>query len=469
MVSVTIDKVSTIKGDLLPVKVTAPQGANYCQLQIEIFDVGVRNPSSRLGFGTTPRRIGKETSEVDIDTKHLEPGLYEIKLVILHGANDSSLPSRIDFYPIKDFERKIFEIIPAYQVPRTEAEILRDVEKQESELEKSFLVPVDIRSNKKSDANNYCVFVFVKNLLIGARMRFEHFEVLPAGSGLDTKDHVDLVNDFLHKNTNTGISFNYDEMLRNQSRQCNPVCVVHFPAIISSNSDEVRDYCVEKANMLLLALSLARDAGGMIFDIVVFDRNTPQAQKFSIADHYVGNLLTGSLSGESSLSIETYFAGLLTSPFNTFLVGLFKEARREKSPDFQYVRYWQILETLAESRNYNPNEPLLDYDGNVMMNGEHVRYTKGAANIVFNLLRETGLGNTDNTWKNVNIWYAFRNAVAHHGSISRFTELSRSSVRKWAKIGFEDIQSEGGHDRFLWEIKEDTKLILMRRLVASKK
>src|SRR5471030_2192275 len=139
---------------------------------------------------------------------------------------------------------------------------------------------------------------------------------------------------------------------------------------------------------------------------------------------------------------------------NTLLVGLYREARRDRSPDFQYVRFWQILETMAESCNYDPASSLRDYEGSVMMDGAQSRQSKGSVNIVFRLLRESGIGTTSETWKKINIWFAFRNAVAHHGSIARFSELSRDSVRAWAKMGYEEIVKTPGHDMFLWELKE---------------
>lgn len=467
MVDVTLQKVSATKGDPIPVRIVLSKGTEYRQIQIEVFDVAVRNPTPKLGFGTTPKQIGTDTFEVIIDSKHLELGLYEIRLVRFHDTENPEVPAQLDFLPTRDHERKIFEIIPAIQHPRTVAEILTDVERRESELEQMFLAPVDARSVKDGPADEYCVFVFIKNLLLGTRIRFEQFEVVPTGSGLDAKDHLDFVNDFLRTRTSTNISFNYEEKLRDQMRQANPVCVAHFPTITASSCDEARDHCVVKTNLLLLAFSLSRDAGGVIFDVVVSNRKTSEAVKYAIANPYVGNLLTGHLSGEHPDSLEAYLGGLRSNPMNQFLTGLFKEARRESSADFQYVRYWQILETLAESRNYDSDTPLVDYAGGTMTDGRQNRFTKGSVNIVFNLLRESGIGSTNQTWKNVNIWFAFRNAVAHHGSVSRFTELSRDNVRNWARIGYEEIQRAAGHDMFLWSLKEDVKLLLMRELVAS--
>jgi hypothetical protein len=40
--------------------------------------------------------------------------------------------------------------------------------------------------------------------------------------------------------------------------------------------------------------------------------------------------------------------------------------RPELEVTIHYIRYWQILEALAESRNYNPDMPLVDYTGGAM-------------------------------------------------------------------------------------------------------
>jgi hypothetical protein len=131
------------------------------------------------------------------------------------------------------------------------------------------------------------------------------------------------------------------------------------------------------------------------------------------------------------------------------------------------VRFWQILETMAEGRNYDASAVLCDYAGNPMTDNGQLRLLKGSVNTVFNLVREEQVGDTETTWKNVNVWFAFRNAVAHHGAISRYESLSRESVREWARIGHEELQGTPDHDGFLWTLKEDVKLLLMRQLVRT--
>ena len=38
--------------------------------------------------------------------------------------------------------------------------------------------------------------------------------------------------------------------------------------------------------------------------------------------------------------------------------------------NFKYVRYWQILETIAESKNYNESHDLLDFQGEQITNND---------------------------------------------------------------------------------------------------
>lgn len=466
MIEVTLTKSYVVKGNRLSIRVVHPKVLEYKQLQVEIFDVGCANPSPKLGFSMPPIRLEDHAAQTEIDSQHLPPATYEIRLIRFHDPINSSMEPHVDFIPRKDFERCLFEVVTSSEFKRAAPVLLAEVQQQEAELARQFLSPVDISTSGSSTLSEYCVFVFVRDVLIGTAIRFRNFELVPTQSGLDSRDPLDYVNWFLRERTLTGLQFDYEDSLAEQSRQSNPVCVVHFPLIVSSSFEEVRDYCIEQTNKLLLVLSLSRDAGGAVFEVVVFDIKTGNATKFSISPPYVGNLLTGHLSGESSESLEAYLNGLSRDPINGFLVGLYKEARRDRSPDFQYVRFWQILETMAESNNYDPISPLLDYDGNVMMDGKKTRHCNGSLHIVFRLLRDTGIGSTDETWKKINIWFAFRNAVAHHGSVVRYTELSRTTAKAWAALAFEEFAVSSGNDRFLWELKEDTKLLLMMRLVG---
>ncbi len=467
MFKVTIENVSVRKGDPIPVRVVSDKGGNYGQLQMEVYEAGVRNPRHKLGFGRKPKRISRNTFEVTIDSQKLDVGLYEIKLVRFHDPKESGNPPQLDFRPEEDYSRKVFEVISPNGSTRGQQEILNDVQKREARLEQSFIAPVDVRDSTDAPKEYYSVYTFVKDVLVSRKVKLQGLELLPTGTGLDRLDHLRFVNSFLDSQTKANIEFAYEDNLRNTVRQNNPVCVVHFPYIVASSPEKAKEYSVKRTNLLLEALSILRDAGGEVFDIVVNDLQTADAVNYTVKSSYVGNLSTGHLSGEKPSRLEGYIKGLEASPTNRFLTKLFKQARREETPDFQYVRLWQILELMADNQNYDKHSELLDFEGNPMKgnNGE-VMHVKGSVKCVFNLLRENEIGSTQQTWKDVNIWFAFRCAVAHFGSVSRVKDLRRKT-REWGKIGLEEMQDGGEFDRFLWKLKEDVKLLLMRSLVAN--
>lgn len=56
-----------------------------------------------------------------------------------------------------------------------------------------------LRKPESSNAAEYCVFVFVRDVLIGTAIRFRNFELVPTQSGLDSRDPLDFVNWFLRE------------------------------------------------------------------------------------------------------------------------------------------------------------------------------------------------------------------------------------------------------------------------------
>ncbi len=458
---------SAVKGDPLELRLHHEQGTEYAQLQVEVFDCGVPNPSSKLGFGTTPRRMAEDKVAVDIDTRHLATGVYEVRLVRLHDGGEANEKPHRDLVAGRDFPRTFFEVVDSSEAARPLALIQQDVRRLEQEVERRFLEPVDIRKDTSVPGAMYTAFVFIKDVLVGTRIRLDRVELIPTNDGIGVRDSHEFVNRFLEHNTSTGIVFEYGGQLEAQSRRASPVCVVHFPAVASNSLDAARDYCVEKTNALLLALTLSRDAAGSIFDAVLIDRSTGQSTKFTIPPAYVGNLLTGQLAGESATSLEAYVNGLSADSMGAFLVELFSEARRERDPRYQYIRLWQLLELLADQEGFDPDEPLRDYEGTVMEENGSPRLSRGSVHTVFRLLREAQLGSTEQTWKDVNVWFAFRSAVAHYGALSEFNRLSRAAVKNWAQVGINAIAEAQGHDQFLDSLRWTARLLLMRRLVRA--
>ena len=325
---ISLSQTSVLQGEPIALRFIARPAVEYGQMQVEVFTAAVANPSSALGFGTVPSHPTQDELEVNIVTRDLKIGTYEIGLIRLHSPIDPGAAPQIDFVSGRDFPRQLFEVRAPTDSARTSDQLLTHVAQFEEGFRKRFATPIDVRNDPVSPGEEFSVLVFVRDILIGVAMRFDHFEIVPTNTGLDTEDAVRFVNDFLRVRTGTGLAFNYDAATRENARRSNPVCVVHFPAVLASNVEAARDYCVDEANTLLLALSLSRDAGGVVFEIVLVSRMNRQAVKYGIASPYVGNLLVGGLSGENFESVRTYLSGITSSETNRFLVSLYREARR---------------------------------------------------------------------------------------------------------------------------------------------
>jgi len=352
---------SAVKGQSIELVLSNHRGPAYAQMQIEIYECGVPNPSPKLGFGATPRKNQKGDLSVDIDTNHLEIGIYEIRLIRLHDGGAENQKPLLDLMPKRDFSRTFFEVLNSPENARTSDAIRDQVEQIEQEIENRFFEPLDLRSDLSTRGALYTVFVFIKDVLVGRRIRLDRMELVPTNDGIGYRGAHDLVNKFLSQKTTSGIEFEYRGEIELQSQNASPVCVVHFPDIQSNSIDTARGFCVDKTNALLLALSLSRDAGGSIFDVVLMERFSGRAAKFTVPSSYVGNLLTGQLAGESADSLLSYVEGISKDSMGAFLVELYKEARRERDPRYQYVRLWQLLELLADQEKFDPNEPITDY------------------------------------------------------------------------------------------------------------
>jgi len=457
-------KTSIASGE--PLELTLSAIAHGAAVEIQIYRVAVLNPQFALSTGV---QIGPDRSAtVLLDTTHLLPGIFELVAAraVTHQMENAagSLEPAVHevWHPDSPQQRLLFEVSASPRVI-SEHELRREVVETEARIEEEFLVPVQAGpGHSPPGTRHFAALVFVRGMLMGTRLRFRNCEIIPTGGGIDDADSLAVVNRFLRDHTRTGVQFPHSEDRRQRSMGANPVCVFHFPAVQAPSHSEVRDYAVALTSEMLLALALTRDASGRIFDCVVLE-NTGDAASYTVSEQYVGNMLTGWISGESPDSIERLAAQISRSPFDRLLVGLYKDARSEPSPDFQYVRFWAVLEALADVREYDSNAPLLDFEGNQMREGERVLTINGGVNSIYNLMRECDMGSSERNWRLINTWFAFRTAAAHHGSLMNFSQLKRPTVRAFAEKAYAEMQSSL-QDQHLWELKEDTKALLVRRL-----
>lgn len=465
---VILDNISIEKGQKGKIHIISKLIEPYDQAQIDIFDTGKLNPTSKLGFSSKPiKRIG-DAYIVEFDTENLECGIYEIKIVRLHTPKSKSTEKkRIDFVGGENFQRVFFEV----SIKKNERIIEKDLKnltfKIEHENEKHFYSGIDI--SKSGNVENYAVFVLIKGLKIGLRYRLDKFEILPTDKGLDSIDKLNYTNDFLKYRTSTNFVFLYDDETKTKSHNENPVTFAHFPKIYSDNIDNVRQFVSEKVQFLLQAFSLTRNASGEIFDIIIIKLGSNEAYRYSISNPYKGNLIIGRMAGENAESLGLYIRNMEANSFNSLLVNLHKETLKEKNGGFMILRYWNILETLAENKNYCRNDNLLDHDDNfiyeINKNGDSIiQKISGPLNIVYNLVRKSLYPQTKESYEQIKMWYAVRNCIAHFGTISSYSKLNSPRDRKYAEKAYKIIKTRNDYSPILFSLKETTRILLMKEL-----
>lgn len=463
----SITTTSIVKGQTATINLIENAIVTFQQVQVEIYDAGTPNPKSKLGFGTTAIENVDGSHDVRFDTTNLSTGIYEIKLIRLHTPiNIDHKPEIIDYISNRDFQRIFFEVVNINDSEKTQ-DFLKDIVlKFEQTHDRNFHSGIVIPGSGIKIP--FSVFVLVKGLKLGHSYKLDRLEVVPLTQGLDTLDELNITNWFLKTYTQVGIEFPYDDNIRLQSQGKFPAVVVHFPLITSNNEEQVRDFAVQKTSFLLHAFSLTRGANGQIFDIVSVNLEANVASRYSVSTPYVGNLLTGSVAGEDPDTLISYVESLEKSSFKNFLVQLHKEAIQEVSVDFKFLRYWNILELLAVSKNYNEQDDLLDFEGNAIHDkNNQIRKIKGSLNTVFHLLKTHKIGSSIRTFENVGMWLSLRNAVAHFGSTSEWAKLRSSTDREYAEKAVKIISDSRGTNPILFDLKEDVKLILMRELIEG--
>lgn len=448
MFFVSMDKYKLISEDTLKLTITIDAKYNHFEyVQIEIYRTGVLNKQMQY---STSKNVD-ERVEFDIDLSSFKSGYYELGRIIFHNStnqNKEILKSQ------KNFQREVFQIVENLTLAESREEVLGKFIIMERTVEELFKRSLDL-SNGANGTKDYQVIVFIENLMMKTNMRINKFSVIANLKELISLHKDNYVKDFLKDYLGIGANV--------QTSSKTPVTAICYDSIKANDEETVKNYCLEDSGHIIRALSLSRDTGGKIFKVVLIDKTSSKFHSYTVNDDsYTGNLLGGIISGENVDKIEEYYNGLKNDSMSSFLVNLYKEAHIEKSRDFKYVRLWQILETLAESKNYSNSDDLTNKDGTNILKGDGTNMkVKGSTAIVFNLLKNLD----DLTYEDVKVWFAFRNAVAHHGSILRYTELDRVNVRNDAARGISDIQV-AGYDIYLIKLESKVKEILIKEVTV---
>lgn len=477
--TLTIDKPIVVSSEKVLVTIASESIKNYSQFQIDVFSCGVDNPAMVWASGAPMDDANSNVACITIDSAQLPAGVFEVKVVTFHTPRIAgTTPDHLQIVSGTDFPRVFLEVFPIGAVVQKGHDLAAMIKSKEDEREAHFLDGISAIGTPPEQNKRYCVFTLLVGVLVTSRLRFDRWEVVPF-HGLDAHDSFAIAHDFLATRTELKFKFPYTDDAKEISRRSKPVCVVHFPLIYAPSNEVARDYCRGRAFMLGHALSAHRGATPETICSIVYDIDADKAKLFTEEPIYRGNLAGGAISGENAETIEASVNAITKSAQMRYFYLLYSNARSEEQPDFQYLRYWQFLEAVAESKNYDEEDVLLNFNGDpILMEDETPQKIAGPRSQVFELVKSHklagGVGESNvfmmggekvqhSLLEMVNFWYAMRNAAAHFGCFLPEDKVQKERFRYYGKcMMLKKLTAKAGYDYILSDLRSIANLVLLR-------
>lgn len=271
---------------------------------------------------------------------------------------------------------------------------------------------------EEKNVKPFDVFVFAKNILLSTVADYEDIQVVPY-EYLSSISEINYINKFFNERVNT-IEFKVREEIAKENK---PSVVFVIQNIMAFDYNDAEKFALEKIDCLNNIFSLLLKCHGTYFGIITFNTKDKMT-KINILDTlYKGNLF---LLAENGFNIRHFYSYL--SRNNTYLnvyLKLLNEAIKENERLLKYYRFWNILEGLANTKNYE-NKVMKKWNGNIVVsNGRTVRIKDNALDKVFELLRNTFAVNNEkinfkleqikSEKEFLSVCYQRRNCCAHQG------------------------------------------------------
>lgn len=466
-------KIAFQEGEQISFILTNIQLSNQNSCSVDIAKVEDDYTEFAIGFGIP---IISPTAELTLQSPtnaEFKSGIYILSSLSFSQSTPNGSSNELRLTP-NDFGLCLF------QVYRESDEILN-----EQELLSKYNNIMIARDQEftsgfgNSGSKQYLGLVFVKDCLITRRMRLGKYEIIPF-EGLTCNDELNLIQSFLIQASLNPLTNVSDVLTRAQQGQ--PTIVIYFPKIITDSVDKAGQLIEDEVRTLGDLLTIYRNSYASIFGSVLVDLQTNQSYFKILTPNYRGNLLGGSISGEDPRAVRDRMNKAKTSSTLQLYLALYKEALQETRTEFQYFRYWNLIETIARSKGY-VGHPLRDWAGNILKNrqGQDRQIQDEAEPLVSELLRSelnisnqifaTGLSQGLIT-QMIPIWYRHRNCVVHGGgcfaSDTMFCDRSKDKFINCKLAHDEIINIHGIRDDFtdgyIRALRDIVSLIISKEL-----
>jgi hypothetical protein len=368
-------------------------------------------------YSTSDSIISREDNNIKFYcnlNNQLQKGFYCLsRLSFFNPANQVNYYMPIN---VNNLDLALFEIRAAGETPHTPQELFVKYEEITRKREEEFLGGFG-NAPTKLGIKEYRGFVFVKDCLLTIPMKLDRYEIMPLGH----LPFTDELNKILSSLEGFHINISFDDMTINRCQKAQPIFVAHFPKIIAPSVEEAAKLISQEVKFLSDLLSIHRESYGSIFGVIIIDPAEGKYHAKIPIPSYRGNLVGGMISGEVPQQIRKRMYKVRKNPQLQLYLSLYNDTLREKRRDFKIFRCWNLLETIARSKNY-VGQPLFDVYGSPTLNRNRKPIIENTAvSLVTELIRQTyisfNLKNLADILQNgsIDIWYRHRNCTDHTG------------------------------------------------------
>lgn len=386
------------------------------------------------------------------------PGIYQISRLRFSLGPGQDPTNVVDARSEKNFPRVLLQVIDDFVQPAPPSEIAERVSAIEDGREKLFLRGI-VADPTNPGIGRFRGFAFVTRCLVTRRMRLGQLEVFPLKRGIQSLEHAVIINQVLTECGSFPAIDPSGEWAR-VSGQAFPLAVVHMPLIYARNRDEAISAIERYSSAVIDVLSPRRISYGEVFAFVVENLDFPNRGGYRPGfEGYRGNLMGGFTSGEEPIRLKYDLLHVLADPMLRLFVSLYREAAAESNLDFAYLRFWNLLETIATRRiEANPKHSITTFGGEPILSlkGRPIS-TTGASARVYQLIKKHFqtrglkenllLANVElrDLWSVCQVWSGYRHATAHYGGfIWGDSEQSQQSWYPLTSQAYAEVTANGG-------------------------
>jgi hypothetical protein len=318
------------------------------------------------------------------------------------------------------------------------------------------------------------VLVFVKDLLTTTTLNLVTCEIIPL-EPVGWAAEVQVVDRLLEARGASPLPWTAG--LLDQVRRAEPSTLIQFPVVRANTLEECANVAVREASLLVTLLAAHRGSFGDVFCTLVLEPQTSRIMSALHIPSYRGNLLGGFISGEEPEGLRRDLHAIQGDSTLQLFVLLLGEAIRERRSDFQYVRLWSLLETVAKSRGC-AGRPKRDWNGQIQVGKKGQLLVQGAAEQVYELLREVlaprRIGEQSFASRltyvplqeQIPIWYQRRNCTAHgdQDCVCRDPSKAGAADVRHANCYRARSDDQSGHDGYMFALREVAKIVIFTLL-----